>query len=120
MIVYDITCRNSFTDTDDRMKQVKENSPDYNVKKLVANNCDEETRREVTYEEGEEMASKYDMLFLETSAKINPNVDKAFMLLTRKVKNGVKSGSIPANLWKPSNEIKRVAAEPAEQNLCSR
>ena len=80
MIVYDITCRNSFIDVDKWMKSVEKYSPKYSVKILIGNKSDQETKREVTYEEGKKMASKYGILFLETSAKTNYNVDKVFIL----------------------------------------
>ena len=83
---------------------------------LIGNKCDEETRREVTYEEGKEMASKYDMLFLETSAKTSYNVDKAFMLLVKKVMDRVELGSLHPIL--PRNERTRTASKPAKQDLC--
>ena len=81
MIVYDIMCRDSFFAVDEWMKELEKNYPEYTVKMLIGNKCDLETERKVTYEEGKEMASKYGMSLLETSAKTTYNVDKAFMLI---------------------------------------
>jgi len=118
MIVYDITCRDSFFAVDGWMKELQKNSPRHTVKILCANKCDLEAEREVTYEEGKEMASKYGILFLETSAKTNYNVDKAFMLLTKEVKSKVESGLLDPIL--PPNKTERAVSKPAEQNLSSR
>ena len=94
MIVYDITCRDSFIDVAKWMKEVEKYSPKYSVKILIGNKSDQETKREVTYKEGEEMASKYGILFLEASAKENLNIDKAFMLLVEEIKNKVESNPL--------------------------
>jgi len=118
MIVYDIMCRNSFFAVDEWMKEVQKNSPHHSVKILFGNKCDLETKRKVTYEEGREMASKYGMLLVETSVKINYNLDKVFMLLTKEVKNKVESGFL--NPFLPSNKTKRAVSKPAKQNLPSR
>ena len=120
MIVYDITSRDSFIDIDKQMKGVKEYSPKYSVKILIGNKCDEKAKREVTYEEGEEMASKYGMPFLETSAKTGHNVEKAFMLLLIKTMNRVEFAPIPVSLRKDQKEIKRAVFKPAKQSLLSR
>jgi len=97
MIIYDITCRDSFINVDKWMRRVKKYSPKYSVKILIGNKSDQETRREVSYEEGKKMASKYGILFLEISAKTNFNVDKAFMFLAKEIKSKVESGSLPLN-----------------------
>jgi len=117
MIVYDITDRCSLFSVDHWMKEVKSHSSEWSIKMLIGNKCDEETRREVTYEEGKKMASKYDMLFLETSPKTSYNVDKAFMLLVKKVIDEVKLGSLCPIL--PRNETTRAVSKPAGQDLFS-
>ena len=119
MIVYDITCRDSFIDVAKWMKEVEKYSPKYSVKILIGSKSDREADREVAYEEGEEMASKYGIPFLETSAKTGLNVDKAFMLLVKEITNRVESGSLPLIPYEPPNEAKKAVVKPADQELCS-
>ena len=45
---------------------------------LVGNKCDCEARREVTYEQGQELADQLGCPFFEASVKDNVNVDDAF------------------------------------------
>lgn len=52
---------------------------------LVATKSDMEDDRKVTRKQGEQLAEKYSLEFLETSAKENSNIDRAFELLTRDV-----------------------------------
>jgi len=52
---------------------------------LAGNKCDEEEKREVSREEEEEMASKYGVPFLNTSAKNNTNVTEVFQLLAKEM-----------------------------------
>ena len=52
---------------------------------LVGNKCDLESERQVTFEEGTQMAAEFGIPFLEASAKDNINVSDAFMQITRNV-----------------------------------
>ena len=45
---------------------------------LLGNKCDMSDRRVVSKERGEKIAVDYQIRFLETSAKANINIDKAF------------------------------------------
>ena len=52
---------------------------------MVGNKNDLEKQREISKEEAEEFATKYNLIFLETSAKDNINVDKLFEYFTYKL-----------------------------------
>ena len=76
---------------------------------LIGNKKDLESRRAVSYEEGERFAKQHDLIFLETSAKNDDNVEEAFIrtakLVYEKIQkgvidvsnemNGVKVGNVP-------------------------
>lgn len=56
------------------------------IRLLVGNKSDLETKRQVTFEEGKELADSLGIKFIEASAKSNTNVDKAFMTLAGDIK----------------------------------
>ena len=86
MLVYDVTDCNSFYHIDDWMSDLKSNT-DLDIHRLlVANKCDNiiepgSRPRVVTTQMGQKMAQKYNMPYIETSAKDNYNVNKAFQTI---------------------------------------
>ena len=83
--VYDITSKESFENLDMWINLTNENCGTNAINFLVGNKSDLEKEREVTKEEGEEFAKKYDLIFIETSAKNNDNVGKLFEFFTYKL-----------------------------------
>ena len=83
--VYDITNKESFENLDMWINLTNENCGTNAINFLVGNKSDLEKEREVTKEEGEEFAKKYDLIFIETSAKNNDNVGKLFEFFTYKL-----------------------------------
>ena len=53
---------------------------------LLGNKNDKIEERQVTFEEGKELADRYNVLFLETSSKYRQNVNTAFILMAREIK----------------------------------
>lgn len=61
------------------LKQINENQPENIPKIIIGNKCDcLEGERQVTCAEGEGLAKKYGLKFLETSAKDNFNISQIF------------------------------------------
>ena len=90
--VYDITNTRSFDNISKWLRHIDEvllilfykaqilfkHASEDVVKMLLGNKCDMSDRRVVSKERGEKIASDHGINFMETSAKANINVDKAF------------------------------------------
>lgn len=69
IIVYDVTDRDSFENVRTWISEIEKYSQQTVCKILVGNKCDMVESRQVTPEEGRELAEQFHMPFLETSAK---------------------------------------------------
>jgi GTPase SAR1 family protein len=56
----------------------------------VGNKNDKKDERQVSFEEASNKAKKYGVEYIESSAKLNENVDKAFEILAVKILNNMK------------------------------
>ena len=87
MVVYSITSRSSFEnvgDFVDLIKRVKD--VDFVPMVLMGNKCDLEDAREVSTDEGKELAKSLGIPFLESSAKTRINIDEAFHAVVNEVR----------------------------------
>lgn len=87
LCVYSITIEDSYrllTNFHEQILRVTEND---GIPFVVAGNkADLEDKRQVTKQQGQELAQKFNAPFLETSAKKNTNVTEAFFELVRRIK----------------------------------
>ena len=84
ILIYDITDRNSFESVRNRMIQI-ELIADKSLKRvLIGNKCDE-PNREVSEEDGKQLADEYNIGFFETSAKTGKNVNEVFYYLVEEI-----------------------------------
>ena len=99
LLVYDITRRETFTNLQRWLDEARSNSNAEMVITLIGNKADLETKRVVSYTEGEEFARKNNLLFVETSAKTADKVEEAFVSTSESVYAKIKAGA-----WDPADE----------------
>lgn len=95
LCVYSIIQRKSFNELPalrDKILRIKEAKKVPMV--LVGNKCDLSDEREVSIEEGQELARNFGCPFFESSAKNHINVDEAFRDLVREVRKFKKEQEV--------------------------
>ncbi|TGZ62373.1 hypothetical protein CRM22_007476 [Opisthorchis felineus] len=86
MLVYDVTNAKSFKNINLWMRNIDQHANQDVEKMLLGNKCDMVDQRQVTREEGQDLANMFNIPFLETSAKSGASVDDAFRQLARDIK----------------------------------
>jgi Ras-related protein Rab-1A len=85
IIVYDVTNKDSFDNVKQWMQEIEKFASENVNKLLVGNKSDLEEQRKVTYDEGVELAKKFDIPFLEVSAKNALNVEDTFITMASEI-----------------------------------
>ena len=78
IVVYDISNRVSFNNAKTWIEECRNRTSKTTFMVLVGNKSDLADKRQVSIEEGQELAEKYEMKFYETSAKTGKNVNDIF------------------------------------------
>ncbi|XP_043928548.1 ras-related protein Rab-39A [Protopterus annectens] len=95
LLVFDITNRRSFEHVQDWVEEAKMHvHPFQIVFLLVGHKCDLESKRQVTRDEAEKMASTCGMKYIEASAKNAVSVEESFTILTQEIYWRLKKGDI--------------------------
>lgn len=133
IIVYDVTSKDSFDNVRQWMQEIEKFASENVNKLLIGNKSDLEEQREVSYDEGVELAKKYDIPFLEVSAKNSTHVDDTFTTMASEIqarflkekshinkvkdKGGFKfSTNASAVTLNHTNDVKDP--EPSKKNCC--
>ena len=87
LLVYAITSRSSFEEVNTFREQiVRVKDRDRVPIVICGNKCDLEDERQVSAQEGQDLAKSFGAPFLETSAKSRVNVEESFYELVREIK----------------------------------
>jgi small GTP-binding protein len=90
LVLYDITNSPSFSQVPRWLAELDKYGEQDVVKMLIGNKADLEGARSVTLEEGQRLAEKEHLLFMETSAKTAANVNEAFLKLVNEILSAKK------------------------------
>ena len=115
IIAYDVTDRNSFVSIRHWMDEIERLAVKGIPKIVIGNKTDLESKRGVSYKEGEEIAKKYHAEFYETSAKTAENVSEVFEKMTREIIKNVKKQMLTASNSKDAQVSKGKKLEPTNK-----
>ena len=129
VLVYDITRKKSFEEIKNYWcGQIKEHCDNNVVIALAANKCDLYEQRQVSDEEGEELAKSIGALFASTSAKDDSGINKLFEDIATKIlepdfnfrANGQKNEQegTESNKDKSKNKVKLNATTEKKKKKC--
>ena len=97
IVVFDITRRHTFEQIEKWLTDITDLNKSMTIL-IVGNKIDLHHRRQVSTEEGEKLARKYNCTYLETSAKTGHNINTVFEFTAKTVYNQILSGSINMSL----------------------
>lgn len=76
---------------------------------LVGNKCDLENIRDVSVEEGKDLAEEESLFFMETSALDSTNVQTAFEVVIREIYNNLSKKILNSDSYKAELNLNRVS-----------
>ena len=85
LLIYDTTNTKSWSNVRNWVRNIEGNAPQTVNKLLIGNKSDLASLRQVSKQQGEQLAREYGMKFLETSARSGENVNEAFQMLASDV-----------------------------------
>lgn len=119
IVVYDIASRTSFLNTSKWIEDVKRERGSDVVIVLVGNKTDLSDRRQVSTEEGEQMAQENEVMFIETSAKTGNNIKALFRQLAQALPGQEDAAGADAGGAAKDNFTVKPTAQPADKQSCS-
>mmetsp|Transcript_28084 Transcript_28084/g.42486 ORF Transcript_28084/g.42486 Transcript_28084/m.42486 type:complete len:228 (-) Transcript_28084:202-885(-) len=97
VIVYDVTDEESFRNVKTWLLEIDRYGPVNVNKLLVGNKTDIPEKRQISTQQGRDLAASLGIQFLETSAKENSNVEKIFISMASEIKKRMKSQAMVPN-----------------------
>ncbi|EGC38794.1 hypothetical protein DICPUDRAFT_91367 [Dictyostelium purpureum] len=95
LCVYSITSRSSYDEIASFREQIlRVKDKDRVPLILVGNKCDLDHERQVSVNEGQELAKSFNCPFMETSAKSRINVEESFYSLVREIRKDLKGDQV--------------------------
>jgi Ras-related protein Rab-10 len=113
MLCYDITDGKSFDSIGKWLRNIEENANEDVVKMIIGNKCDMEDKRVITADRGQEVGKHHAIPFIETSARTNVNITRAFHDITLRIleRQPEKTKENPAS------QMNRPTLQPQPSNI---
>ncbi|PSS32625.1 Ras-related protein like [Actinidia chinensis var. chinensis] len=123
LIVYDISRRTSFHSVARWLEELKTHCDTTMARMLVGNKSDLANIRDVSLEEGKDLAEAEGLFFIETSALDSTNVKKAFEIVIREIYNNVSRKVLNSDSYKAKLSVNGVSlikdgADGSKQASC--
>ncbi|KAI0730163.1 GTP-binding protein ypt1 [Fomitopsis betulina] len=98
VVVYDVTDPDSFANVKGWLTEIERYASEAVKKLIIGNKSDLVEKKAVEYNTAQEFANQLQIPFLETSAKTAANVEEAFIVMSRQIKDSIDSAPpAPAN-----------------------
>ncbi|VDI08123.1 ras-related protein Rab-30-like [Mytilus galloprovincialis] len=94
ILVYDVCCQASFDSLPTWIQEIETYASTKFCGYLVGNKTDKINDKEIPTHIGQQFADRYEMDFIETSAKEADNVDKLFYTIAKKLSKEAKQGEL--------------------------
>ena len=105
LVFYDVNNRQSFIDVEKWINEMKACN-DLHKLTIIGNKIDIPGHRQVSYEEGEELAKRYNALFWEVSVKNNLNVEESLYDLTLQIVNDIRNKKYSKETLKNTKSVR--------------
>ena len=118
LVVFDLTRKDTFRNVARWVEDVKNNSNKDVIMVLVGNKCDLQQERMVSREEALKLARDYEMLYIETSARSQENIERAFVWPATTILDKVEGGFISLNQENQAIKINDVRNQQSQKDNC--
>nr|XP_043622711.1 ras-related protein RABA5b-like [Erigeron canadensis] len=123
LIVYDISRRTTFDSVKRWLDELNTHCDTTTARMLVGNKSDLENIRDVSVDEGKQLAEEEGLFFIETSALDSTNVKEAFQIVIREIYNNVRRKVLNSDSYKgelSSNTVSLINGSKNGSSCCSR
>ncbi|KAL5012620.1 hypothetical protein ScPMuIL_011171 [Solemya velum] len=114
ILVYDVCLQQSFESLPAWVHEIEKYASTKVLTSLVGNKTDQVNRREIPSHIGQQFADRYEMHFLETSAKMAENVDKLFIDIAMELTKQAREQEL-----RPDESVEFNASQTTSISSCS-
>lgn len=120
VLCFDVTNRTSFMNVEKWMNELKYHTSNFNNLSiiLIATKTDMSSYRQVTYEEGYNLAKKHDIEYIEVSSKLDKNIYTIFDKLAINIYKKIDDNKIQIEKAGNKNKTINIFGKERKKELC--